>query len=203
MAQPSTDRICPACGSKMQLFRVRGVEIDRCQWCGGVHFDAGEVEAASATPVVFTVSDVLSAERCASCGVEMREAEMKGLRAASCPRCQGVFLDGEAVRRLLGDAHPAPLEQEEVTFCCSVCGTELGVGEGMASGAGLTCARCYGQSDAGSPGAWSGPAVATHGALPALSAGADLGGAAETHDLLLAEVFVEILGAILSFLLDV
>lgn len=39
------DRMCPACPREsMSIVRVRGVEVDRCNRCGGVWFDEGELE---------------------------------------------------------------------------------------------------------------------------------------------------------------
>lgn len=44
-AKRAGDRICPACAQeKMWIVRVRGTEVDRCNRCGGVWFDEGEIE---------------------------------------------------------------------------------------------------------------------------------------------------------------
>lgn len=35
---------CPKCGMDMANFEFRGITLDRCGSCGGVYFDAGELE---------------------------------------------------------------------------------------------------------------------------------------------------------------
>ncbi len=38
---------CPKCGMKMQEILVNNVAIDKCFTCGGLYFDAGELEKVS------------------------------------------------------------------------------------------------------------------------------------------------------------
>ncbi|HOX43448.1 MAG TPA: zf-TFIIB domain-containing protein [Myxococcota bacterium] len=38
---------CPKCGMKMQEIQVNSVSIDKCFTCGGLYFDAGELEKVS------------------------------------------------------------------------------------------------------------------------------------------------------------
>jgi hypothetical protein len=35
---------CPKCGMELNEITYRGVEVDSCFTCGGMYFDAGEVE---------------------------------------------------------------------------------------------------------------------------------------------------------------
>lgn len=35
---------CPKCGMDLQEIELQGVKVDQCANCGGVFFDAGEVE---------------------------------------------------------------------------------------------------------------------------------------------------------------
>ena len=35
---------CPKCGMDLSHFEMNGVELDRCEDCGGIWFDVGEVE---------------------------------------------------------------------------------------------------------------------------------------------------------------
>jgi hypothetical protein len=35
---------CPKCGMNLKEFEFRGVKLDRCDNCGGVFFDEGEME---------------------------------------------------------------------------------------------------------------------------------------------------------------
>jgi uncharacterized paraquat-inducible protein A len=36
---------CPKCGADLKVELLRGIEVDRCEECSGVWFDAGELEA--------------------------------------------------------------------------------------------------------------------------------------------------------------
>ncbi|MCB1325527.1 MAG: zf-TFIIB domain-containing protein [Spirochaetales bacterium] len=42
--------VCPACQSPMQRELIGNVEIDRCEQCGGIFLDRGELEALSGRP---------------------------------------------------------------------------------------------------------------------------------------------------------
>ena len=35
---------CPKCGMDMKTIELHGVSVDQCPSCGGIYFDAGEVE---------------------------------------------------------------------------------------------------------------------------------------------------------------
>lgn len=35
---------CPKCGMDMQEIELHGVKVDQCASCGGVYFDAGEIQ---------------------------------------------------------------------------------------------------------------------------------------------------------------
>ncbi|HXG59270.1 MAG TPA: zf-TFIIB domain-containing protein [Thermoanaerobaculia bacterium] len=37
---------CPKCGMDLQVIEFLGVEVDQCANCGGVFFDAGEIDQA-------------------------------------------------------------------------------------------------------------------------------------------------------------
>ena len=38
---------CPKCAAQMQEVRLENVMVDKCTGCGGVYFDAGELELLS------------------------------------------------------------------------------------------------------------------------------------------------------------
>jgi tRNA G37 N-methylase Trm5 len=38
---------CPKCGMSMKTININKVEIDKCFSCGGLYFDAGELEKVS------------------------------------------------------------------------------------------------------------------------------------------------------------
>jgi len=37
--------LCPRCQRELRVVTVGGVEVDRCQGCGGMYFDQGELQA--------------------------------------------------------------------------------------------------------------------------------------------------------------
>lgn len=47
-------RMCPSCPAILIPKVVRGVEVDRCQKCGGVWLDAGEYERLRTSPEAFS-----------------------------------------------------------------------------------------------------------------------------------------------------
>ncbi len=136
----------------MQLFKLRGVEIDRCIWCGGVYFDAGEIDEAGAGAAALTLYDDVVDVRCPECAVEMSSAELSRIPAYGCGQCRGIYVQGSQLEALVGEAQPEPLEREALTFRCEGCGQEFPIEDGMASGHGLCCARCFGRPTAGALG---------------------------------------------------
>jgi Zn-finger nucleic acid-binding protein len=41
--------LCPRCQRELMVMTVGGVEVDRCQGCGGMYFDQGELPAILST----------------------------------------------------------------------------------------------------------------------------------------------------------
>jgi rubrerythrin len=35
---------CPKCGMEMKTIELHGIKVDQCPSCGGIYFDAGELE---------------------------------------------------------------------------------------------------------------------------------------------------------------
>ena len=50
---------CPKCGGHLHEVTFRGVSIDRCDTCGGVWLDAGELEKLAGTEDKSAIGDIL------------------------------------------------------------------------------------------------------------------------------------------------
>lgn len=150
-------RSCPGCHSALQIFHARSVEIDRCFFCGGFWFDKGELERASGKKTTQQLLGGTTLRACAAgCSQPLVPAQVRHIEADVCTGCQGVFVEGEAMDALAG---ALPLQRppsdpmsrhsgERLMFDCAGCGAELALAEGMTTGRGVACARCYPALDA-------------------------------------------------------
>jgi PAT family beta-lactamase induction signal transducer AmpG len=104
---------CPKCRADMEVVEHEGVEIDRCKSCGGIWFDAGEVEllrnkAAAAAIDTGQASEgkrynVIDEYRCPRCGGDMEkhtDEKQRHIWYESCKDCQGSFFDAGEFRDL-------------------------------------------------------------------------------------------------------
>lgn len=95
---------CPVCRSALVEKRVLGIRLDRCSDCGGVWFDAGELEAyrvsvnaglnsGSVPQAIFEPNLELGLEICPRCVSESLTVGTLGDHALRrCNRCAGVFV---------------------------------------------------------------------------------------------------------------
>ena len=149
-------RSCPGCESRMQVFKVRTVEIDRCPFCGGLWFDRGELEAVTRKPLAVERFEGHTSRRCAFCQLTLATAFVGSVPAEVCTTCLGTYLDdGEleelAQRRVSMERVGAPVAREEVTYRCVGCGDALNLDTGITTSRGISCRNCYGRSDFGGP----------------------------------------------------
>lgn len=104
---------CPKCRADMAPIDYDGVEVDRCEHCNGMWFDAGEIEelSNSAAAAALDTGDEqvgreLNAERhyeCPRCYGEMESVSDKRqphIHFESCTTCHGSFLDAGEFRDL-------------------------------------------------------------------------------------------------------
>ena len=104
---------CPKCRSDMAQIDVQGTEIDRCRDCGGLWFDAGEMELLSnkeAAAIIDTGSAKQGREynkidqyRCPRCGGEMcrtADERQQHIWFETCAECSGSFFDAGEFRDL-------------------------------------------------------------------------------------------------------
>ncbi len=97
---------CPKCRADMEQVEIEGVTIDRCIFCSGIWFDAGEVEALSHKQAAVTI-DTGSAKvgkqhnhidhyPCPRCGGSMEkkvDSRQRHIWYESCTDCNGSFFD--------------------------------------------------------------------------------------------------------------
>ena len=83
-----TERECPQCNTPMKAFTVQSrnpgidVELDRCHACGGVWFDAGELEIATGRSVIKSKS--ASDRYCPKCLIPLLNADLTTGVAVDC-----------------------------------------------------------------------------------------------------------------------
>jgi len=72
---------CPKCRCDMEQLRYQGVEVDRCRYCQGLWFDAGELETL----------DRLQAAGALDTGDAAIGRQYDAVRDYPCPRCNGAM----------------------------------------------------------------------------------------------------------------
>ncbi|MEE4173422.1 MAG: zf-TFIIB domain-containing protein [Xanthomonadales bacterium] len=100
--------ICPKCAGETELAVYDEVKVDRCQGCGGLWFDSGELaELRQDTWMADYVLDTGDAKvgkrfnrvdhiKCPQCGSLMNEefdADQPHIMYEQCPEGHGTFLD--------------------------------------------------------------------------------------------------------------
>lgn len=91
---------CPKCKADMEQVEYEGVEIDRCNYCKGIWFDAGEREALRDSEAAIAVDS----------GAAKVGKEANTFDNYSCPRCSGVMV------RVV-DWHQTHIWYEECSSC--------------------------------------------------------------------------------------
>ena len=107
------------------------LEVDRCELCGGVWFDAKELDAYLRERLTLVDGPAASRAvdravgRCPRCAVDMEKGAPRLLvpvMADYCPLCLGVWLDGGELDQL--EAGEAPLAQRLVGFVSGLLGRD-------------------------------------------------------------------------------
>ena len=102
---------CPKCRSDMEQIDYEGTEIDRCDSCGGMWFDAGEIEqlrdkqAAAAIDTgdkrsgkTQNALDNYACPRCSGTMVRVVDPRQPHIWFETCGACHGSFLDAGELR---------------------------------------------------------------------------------------------------------
>ncbi len=97
---------CPKCGSDFETFTHENVEVDRCNQCGGIWFDAAEkknLEQIDDAAIIDSGDRRVGKKynemrniNCPKCDVAMYRVADKTqfhIEYESCPACYGTFFD--------------------------------------------------------------------------------------------------------------
>lgn len=116
------------------------MEIDRCQFCGGLWFDAGELEKVVGRPLSTTPVGG-STRSCAACRGPMAHLRVRGIEADGCRDCAGLYLDEGELQSILGGPVGFRTARSQSPALCSVC-QERPPGPGHASELRGFCDHC-------------------------------------------------------------
>lgn len=137
---------CPDCGTHLKPFWVPAragaeeLELDRCNECGGVWFDAGELHRASGRTVAARAEETDRA--CPLCHLPLREGTMTGgVEVETCRKCRGTFLEARDMDALVKKA-PERRAPGGTGFVCDGCGERKPFSQAQPTLTGLECAAC-------------------------------------------------------------
>lgn len=104
---------CPKCRADMEQVEYEGTEIDRCNICKGMWFDAGEIEALRDKRAAAAIDtgdasigkqsnaiDNYQCPRCSGAMVRLVDARQPHIWFETCSSCNGSFLDAGELRDL-------------------------------------------------------------------------------------------------------
>lgn len=102
---------CPKCRADMETVAYEGTEIDRCNHCRGIWFDADEIEVLKTARAAAAIDtgrgsvkhDAAREYPCPRCGGEMvstTEAKQRHINFETCSDCSGSFFDAGEFRDL-------------------------------------------------------------------------------------------------------
>lgn len=104
---------CPKCGDELSPVRVDDTEVDRCQGCYGLWFDARELERLRGRPAAEVIDDGdakvgraldgqtrVACPRCRVPMVRMLDHEQRHVWIERCGTCGGTWLDAGEFRDL-------------------------------------------------------------------------------------------------------
>lgn len=136
--------VCPRCDRPLMILAYKGIEVDACSQCGGVWFDAGEIEdllertgVCPEDPQVafLTRPSARSAQGkrlCPRCDERMEEhrapaaaGDAEDLTVDRCPRGHGVWFDRGEFHRLLARSSPSSGANEALAFLNEMFGEAL------------------------------------------------------------------------------
>ena len=149
----------------MAVFFAGATEVDLCQFCGGLWFDARELEAVAGRALELRLG-AGSRRPCPRCSEGLDSARLEGIEVETCSACLGTFLDAGEVQAIAGravslssqppagaggsGADPSPprqrrLREAPLEFECTRCGGRRpwDQGFGLPNG-GRDCDACYG-----------------------------------------------------------
>jgi uncharacterized protein len=107
---------CPKCSGLLELLRFEHIEIDRCQDCKGIWFDAYELEALRELRGSETIDigdrqvgrelddkNALDCPRCEIDLVRLRDIHKTQITYEACLKCDGIWFDAGEFRNFKTD----------------------------------------------------------------------------------------------------
>jgi Zn-finger nucleic acid-binding protein len=138
-------RECPQCNTVMKPFWVQSrkpdvdVELDRCHNCGGIWFDAGELETATGRRVI--KSSKPCNRYCPKCLIPLLNADLTtGVAVETCRSCGGTYLDAKDIVAVTKHAPARP--PEDVSFLCPTCQQRKPFSTAQVTAVGTECGEC-------------------------------------------------------------
>ncbi len=123
---------CPVCKTDMIVVEYSGIELDHCLDCGGVWFDAGELDLLMKTAGMEGVLSIPSEEtlagekkrKCPLCAASMKKTHIgspEQVLLDVCPQGDGIWFDGGELGQLFSQIAqkgnmPGGAQQEIVRF---------------------------------------------------------------------------------------
>ena len=109
-----TSARCPGCRAAMTVDSRDGVTIDRCPQCGGLWFDAEELDRCllalypedSPPPEARIPERGMGTRRCPRCTRFMTTAGWTGLVLDRCPTCRGLFVEATELAQMEREQPP-------------------------------------------------------------------------------------------------
>jgi hypothetical protein len=148
-------RDCPDCDTRLQplwLPASKGgeeVELDRCNDCGGVWFDAGELSDATRRSVQASAEQ--TDRRCPACDVPLLHGVMSGgVDVETCAECKGTFLEARDLDAIVKKKAPRAEAPGGTGFVCEACGERKPFSLAQPTLSGLECEGCV-KAKAGPP----------------------------------------------------
>ena len=115
--------VCPRCGSDLKAEMIGRTQVEGCDSCGGLWFDAMELqrvarggrEAVSDAEEIFEPPPAgaerqLAEAMCPRCNVELYEFEMRhsaGITLDACPQCKGIWVDDQELEAIAERMKPS------------------------------------------------------------------------------------------------
>lgn len=93
---------CPGCTGVMKPLQAGAVELDRCTFCKGLWFDAGELEKVLGKKLSGALGGEIRARMCPHCKVNLHAVTLGEVQVDVCTTCRGVFLDSGELKALNG-----------------------------------------------------------------------------------------------------
>jgi Zn-finger nucleic acid-binding protein len=139
----------------MRTMFARAVELDFCQFCGGIWFDPEELEQVTGAPENPSGAR-LTTGRCPDCQKPLQEGTLRGSEVARCGECRGIYVPPSVLERLAGEEVkllPGPealSARDSIEIKCPGCGERIPLSEAMTTIRGPSCRQCYFMVDASS-----------------------------------------------------